>query len=355
MNNAGAVQPAPPAPQVAAAADPTPIGPKPKPKTRSTQTGGSLQGTEIRADGAIILHNLATPNSEPRGFQQTTNEMSELMKWVQNEIRAADSDSCDAGKGKGDKGAAQDVDCSPNSHRVAGKQETSNATPKATPNNMVNMVDVGTTSVEGGGDWSNSKGKGKGGKGAAHDADPSPNSRHVAFKEERFAARQAKEAQQRVDVVEEAKPPGLVDTPKATPNATPNNMVKMVDVGTPSVKGPLSLDEESTPLEQVDIALSSPSRADHDNECRGETHALGTDGGEEVGTGGGKASANNMVAMVGAGIDGSSSCDSNASEISGGWFNVVVKTPESPEDAKPAEDVEATASSESKPSTVSSS
>ena len=96
MNNAGAVQPAPPAPQVAAAADPTPIGPKPKPKTRSTQTGGSLQGTEIRADGAIILHNLATPNSEPRGFQQTTNEMSEIMKWAKNEIRAADSDSCDA-------------------------------------------------------------------------------------------------------------------------------------------------------------------------------------------------------------------------------------------------------------------
>ena len=93
MNNAGAVQPAPPAPQVAAAADPTP---KPKTRTLYTQTGGSLQGTEIRADGAIILHNLATPNSEPRGFQQTTNEMSEIMKWAKNEIRAADSDSCDA-------------------------------------------------------------------------------------------------------------------------------------------------------------------------------------------------------------------------------------------------------------------
>ena len=75
------------------------------------------------------------------------------------------------------------------------------------------------------------------------------------------------------------------ETPNATPKATPNNMVKMVDVGTTSVKVSLSPDEESTPLEQVDIiAPSSPSRADQDNECRGETHALGIDSGGDWGS-----------------------------------------------------------------------
>ena len=63
---------------------------------------------------------------------------------------------------------------------------------------------------------------------------------------------------------------------------------------------------------------------------------------------------------TGAGID-VSSCDSNASEISGDWLKVRGeanrggKTPESSEDAKPPEDLKATASIQSEPSTASSS